>query len=457
VLAAVAVWLWVGRRRKPAPAFDVEPLALSPADRVLVLAPHPDDETVGCGGVIQQCVAAGIPVRIVFFTNGDNNELSFFVYRKRPVLEFESVRGMGLVRHDEAVAAAGLLGVAPTNLVFLGYPDSGTLRIWLAHWGAGRPRAHGPLTLATAVPYAGAFRQGAPYKGEEIVADLASVIRVFRPTRIFVSHPADQNPDHRALYLFTRVALWDLEQDLRPELLPYLVHFHRWPQPRGYHPEQFLAPPADMAGAIRWRSVTLSSRQMAAKRKAIRAHRTQCEYAGRLLFSFVRARELFGDYTGAPSAAETAAAHGEIRDANLPAEPPEELSEDERAAFIGIRSRHVRIEGANLVVDLELSQPLDPTVASSIYVFGYRHDRPFAEMPKLQIRLSEARCAVLDQAAELPADAVRVVRQAGRIGVSIPLAALGGPQRVLTSVRTSLGFVPLDQAPWRVLTVAGSE
>jgi len=85
---------------------------------------------VGCGGIIQKAVAMGLPLRVVFLTYGDNNEWSFFVYRKHPVLLPRSVRLSGAERHDEALAAARTLGVATNQLTFLGYPDYGTLAIW---------------------------------------------------------------------------------------------------------------------------------------------------------------------------------------------------------------------------------------------------------------------------------------------------------------------------------------
>ena len=66
---------------------------LTPSDRIIVFAPHPDDETLGCGGIIQQAVAMKLPVRIVWLTYGDNNEWAFFLYRKRPVLMPEAECG----------------------------------------------------------------------------------------------------------------------------------------------------------------------------------------------------------------------------------------------------------------------------------------------------------------------------------------------------------------------------
>ena len=77
---------------------------LGPQDRVLILAPHPDDETLCTGGIIQQALALGLPIHVVFLTYGDNNEWSFVKYRKKLTVGSKAVEGMGLVRHDEAVA-----------------------------------------------------------------------------------------------------------------------------------------------------------------------------------------------------------------------------------------------------------------------------------------------------------------------------------------------------------------
>ncbi len=137
-------------------------VTLDSMDRLLVLAPHPDDEVLGCGGVIQQAVAMKLPVRIVFLTYGDFYELSFLRYEKRPVLTPRGVRGMGEIRHGEALAADATLGVSAADLAFLGYPDFGTMKMWDSAWGHAPP-VPGTLSRATAVPYPDAYRPGAPY------------------------------------------------------------------------------------------------------------------------------------------------------------------------------------------------------------------------------------------------------------------------------------------------------
>ena len=48
----------------------VEPL-ISHNTRLMVFSPHPDDESLGAGGLIQRVLAAGGKVRVVFMTNGD--------------------------------------------------------------------------------------------------------------------------------------------------------------------------------------------------------------------------------------------------------------------------------------------------------------------------------------------------------------------------------------------------
>lgn len=423
-------------------------LRLAASDRILILAPHPDDETLACGGVIQKAVRMGLPVHVVFLTNGDNNEWSFVLYRKRPELLPGQVEAMGLVRHDEAVAATHILGLAPEQLTFLGYPDFGTLQIWLSHWGA-EPPLRSMLTRVTAVPYPNAYRPGAAYKGEEILADLEAILKEFRPTKIFLSHPADHNPDHLALYTFVRVALWEL--GATPELYPYLVHTSHWPEPRGLAPAQSLTPPATLAAQGPWWTLSLGQEEIDRKLAAVEAHRTQYQAAHNFLASFVRANELFNAYPEvALPAGDTATALGADAEA-LDAQVAEQFTTEEQAAFVGVAWRTVRREGDDLELVATLSKPLARGVALSVYLFGYRPDRLFAEMPKIHVRVGELSDAVYDQTRKLEDTGVQVRRDARAIILRVPLALLGGPDRVFLYARTYLGDLPLDSAAWQVL------
>ena len=51
----------------------MNPLTLDRDSRVMVIAPHPDDETLATGGLLQEAVAAASAVRVVYITDGDNN------------------------------------------------------------------------------------------------------------------------------------------------------------------------------------------------------------------------------------------------------------------------------------------------------------------------------------------------------------------------------------------------
>ena len=422
-------------------------LTLKPTDRLLVLAPHPDDEVLGCGGVIQEAVSQGLPVRVVFLTYGDNNELSFIRYRKRPVLMPKAVRAMGELRHEEALKAADLLGLSRSQLTFLGYPDWGTFPIWCLHWGS-RPAYRSMLTHVRAVPYPDAFRPGAPYKAEAVLADLESLLREFKPTKVFVSHPADSHPDHRACYLYTRVALWDLQQELRPKLYPYLVHYSRWPRPDKDPLHQTLVPPPSL-NQLLWRSYPLSSEQATRNLEALKAHASQYRFSPRSMANLIRLNELFGDYY---SVALRGPESGLVQDPSLLLdEIPENLSKEEQAAFVRVEWRSVRIEGTDLVLTLEFSKPLAKEVSASIYLFGYRVGRPFSEMPKLHIRVGLFRYQVYDQNRRLSAKTVSILRNRKRITVRVPLEALGNPQKILSSAHTTLGEISLDWASWRVL------
>ena len=426
-------------------------LTLSPSDRILILAPHPDDEVLGTGGVIQQAVSMKLPIKVAFLTYGDSNQWSFFLYRKHPVIFPGAVESMGLVRHDEAMNASRILGLDPENLVFLGYPDFGTLNIWYYHWDQ-RPAYKSIMTRVTAVPYKGAYRYGAPYKGEEIVKDLRSILRDFKPTKIFVSHPADHNGDHLALYLYLRVALWDEGMDNDVELFPYLIHYLTWPKPKGFHPEKELTPPDALVSDEIWQQYHLSASQLEVKKMALQAHKSQYFSSPRYLLSFVKFNELFGDIPPLKlHLDENISIISGQKKLLTTMELPEELNDQERSAFVGVDWKSLRWEAQRLIVTIGLSKPLAQDVEASIYFYGYNKTTPFEQMPKINVRLGVLSYSVYDQNRRLDQEVVYVDRSSNDVTISVPLELLGYPQKILTSARTSLGNFPLDNASWVVV------
>ncbi|MBF0512321.1 MAG: PIG-L family deacetylase, partial [Candidatus Omnitrophica bacterium] len=287
--------IFLGSANVLAGGTGVNNVVLTPQDRILILSPHPDDEILGTGGIIQQAVSMKLPIKIVFLTNGDSNQWSFLLYRHHPVVFPAAVENMGLVRHDEALKADGILGVDSKDLIFLGYPDFGTLNMWYYHWNK-RPAYRSIMTMVTSVPYKSAWRPGAPYRGDEVLKDLESIFNSFKPTKVFVSHPADHNGDHLALYLYTRVALLETGMDEHVGLYPYLIHYLTWPNPKGFHPEKYLVPPKGLADQENWQQYHLTPAQIQNKRKALQAHWTQFFSSRNYLLSFVKFNELFGDF-----------------------------------------------------------------------------------------------------------------------------------------------------------------
>ncbi len=83
--------------------------------KIMILSPHPDDESLGCGGLIAACCAAGTPPIVVMLTDGAASHPESFDYPPD---------SLTALRQQEALAAVQILGLPPENLVFLGYPDA---------------------------------------------------------------------------------------------------------------------------------------------------------------------------------------------------------------------------------------------------------------------------------------------------------------------------------------------
>lgn len=132
---------------------ESELIPFSPFDpvgkRVLVLAPHPDDETIGCGGTLALHRLAGDPIRVVFLTDGSKGTVDACVSAAQCAQE----------RRKEAIAACDALGIS--DVVFWEYED--------------RRLCDSRCSLAR----------------------LIGLIEDFRPERIYVPSILEFHPDHR--------------------------------------------------------------------------------------------------------------------------------------------------------------------------------------------------------------------------------------------------------------------
>jgi LmbE family N-acetylglucosaminyl deacetylase len=121
---------------------------LPPIERALFLAPHPDDEALGCGGTILRLNAAGAASRVVFLTDGER-------------LYGDPSRDVAEKRRMEGLKSSELLGCG--GPIFLGFPDGG-----LAHCI------------------------------KEISERLSGIVAAMKPDIVFAPSPIDYHHDHIA-------------------------------------------------------------------------------------------------------------------------------------------------------------------------------------------------------------------------------------------------------------------
>ncbi len=97
------------------PLLDIKTLVdLSTHKSILIVAPHPDDETLGCGGAIALLRQLNIAVKVLVVSDGTKSHPNSKTYPP-PALK--------KLREQESLAALAVLGVAPEAVTFLGMPD----------------------------------------------------------------------------------------------------------------------------------------------------------------------------------------------------------------------------------------------------------------------------------------------------------------------------------------------
>lgn len=151
-----------------------------PGSRILVLAPHPDDEVFGCGGAILRHVDLGCTVSVVIFSDGTHGV---------PAADQDALRR---VRRGESRAAAAILGYGEPR--FLDYPDRG---LWY---------------------------------GEKLVGEILALCAETGADLIYAPSIFEMHPDHRMLGMAAiealrrgsstmQLALYEVGMPLRPNCL----------------------------------------------------------------------------------------------------------------------------------------------------------------------------------------------------------------------------------------------
>jgi LmbE family N-acetylglucosaminyl deacetylase len=209
--------------------------------RIVLVTPHPDDESLALGGLIQHALAQDAQLAILQVTDGDNNPWPQRILERRLRIGAAERERWARRRSGEAIAAIAALGLSETALQRMGWPDLGV---------GMRLREQGVAAID-------AF-------AEQLAA---------RPTDIVVL-PAlgDGHPDHSACHVLACLAL--ARRQAAPWCLEYLIHGRE-----GESGEQVV--------------IELDAGMRARKRDAVLAHRSQVALSRGRLLAQVGARECF--------------------------------------------------------------------------------------------------------------------------------------------------------------------
>lgn len=208
-------------------------------DRIVLFAPHPDDETIAAGGYLATAVKKGAHVSVVLVTDGNKH-------------------GLEIKRYREFYKACDLLGIDHDNLIFFDYPD-GTL-----------------------------IKQ----KRGQVRSRCAKVLQELKPTIVIAPHLEDTHRDHAVLGSI----MYSLTRKQSIVLYQYLVHHPWYPQPRRFDTSLYLLPPVRMVQTKRqWQTFELSSDLIDRKLEAVLQYRTQLRspFLKDILMGLVRKNELF--------------------------------------------------------------------------------------------------------------------------------------------------------------------
>jgi LmbE family N-acetylglucosaminyl deacetylase len=217
--------------------------SFSKSDKLLIVAPHPDDESLGTGGLLQRAFGSQVPVRILFGTKGENNPWAQRFWERRWNIGPDERKDWGERRRQEALNAISALGGKPECAKFLNLPDQGITRLLM--------------------------------KGDsELLVRFAKEIEGWRPTLVVIPSILDAHPDHSALSVVLSAVLDSFGSGLM-QTWEYLVH-----EPQ-------------VSVTCKRMTLYLSPKEVEGKKRAILCHKTQVALSRGRLTGFSKVEEAY--------------------------------------------------------------------------------------------------------------------------------------------------------------------
>lgn len=257
-------------------------------ERVVIVAPHMDDEAIGAGGYALDAIRSGAEVSLVFLTAGDCARFAAQILHRTAAPLPAHFLSLGRTRIAEAKLVAQRLGVRRDRLFILGYPDQGLATMLR------QPKlsVRSSSTDRERVAYAEAVSPGAPHTFENALADLRAVLRIARPDTIIAPVSFDIHPDHHAAAELTDLAIESL--DWTPRRLGYLIHTSRYKSIVSHYDHALLPPPH--MRSFTWATYPLAPEVQKQKDAVLQIYKSQRPYVYLLRNSFIRPNELFFVY-----------------------------------------------------------------------------------------------------------------------------------------------------------------
>jgi LmbE family N-acetylglucosaminyl deacetylase/regulation of enolase protein 1 (concanavalin A-like superfamily) len=197
--------------------------AASTTGPVLVVAAHPDDESLNIAGVIDRAKSAGRRVYVTIFTNGEGGGVETPGNYCNAPADATPAAGYGLLRDQEARSAMGVLGLtwssnlSQTELIFLGYPgrrvpDVASAEVPMTNAQTGIQRTYADDFDGNVATCNGDFRwllsgQHSQFTASAMRADLDSLLAMTAPSDIYTHSSFDGHPDHAEVAKQLRAAV----------------------------------------------------------------------------------------------------------------------------------------------------------------------------------------------------------------------------------------------------------